>query len=65
MCRCCMCGQNMESGWEEGGERREGKAVSLSLFAPFLEPGELFHIPQVPLRVRVPVLGLWRCSCLG
>ena len=65
MCRCCVCSENMASEWEGGGERREGKAVSLSLFAPFLELEELIHIPQIPLRVRVPGLGLWRWSCLG
>lgn len=57
--------ENMESGWEGGGESRENKAVNLSFFAPFLELGELIHIPQVPLTVRIPILGLWRWPCLG
>jgi len=55
----------METEWEGGGESREGNAVSLSLFAPFLVQGESIHIPLVPLRVRVPVLGLQRWSRLG
>lgn len=41
--------------WEGGGERRDLKP----LFAVFLELGQLIHIPQVPLRVTVPILGLW------
>lgn len=41
----------MGSGWEGGGERRDPEP----LFAPFLDLGQLIHISQVPLRVRVPV----------
>lgn len=45
----------MESGWEGGGERKDLEPF----FVPFLGLGQLIHIPQVPLRIGVPVLGLW------
>lgn len=44
-----------------GGERRDLEP----LFAPFLELGQLIHVLQVLLRVRVPVSGLWWWCCLG
>lgn len=47
--------------WVGGRRWEEGPRV----FAPFLELGQLIHILQVLLRVRVPVLGLWWWCCLG
>lgn len=58
VCGCFVW--NMESGWEGGGERKDLEPF----FAPFLELGQLIRIPQVPLRIGVPVLGLW-WWCLG